>query len=626
MLVRLREAYLKFGIFALLDKVNFVINPGDKIALLGRNGTGKSTLLKVIKGLQKLDSGIIEYASSIKIGMLEQEFAGTKNESIFDIVADGLGAKGELLKQYNNFSMAVAKGNYEALEQMQEVQNQIDDQHAWDAQNQVDTIMSKLNLDRELIYNSLSGGLKRRVLLAKALVQNPDLLLLDEPTNHLDIESIQWLENLLINLKTSVLFISHDREFVRKVANRIIELDRGVLSDWPGNYAAFLRKKEEFLHAEELENKRFDKKLAQEEVWIRQGIKARRTRNEGRVLALKQMRQERAKRQERQGNISAVAQEAIRSGHKVIEATNITKIYSDKPVVKDFSSLIMRGDKIAIIGPNGAGKTTLINMLLGKLAPDSGKVEHGTNLEIAYFDQLRAELDEKLSVRDNVSQGSDSVTINGKDKHVIGYLQDFLFSPERANSPITVLSGGEKNRLLLAKLFTKPSNLLVLDEPTNDLDIETLELLEELLVNYNGTLLLISHDREFINNVVTSTIVFEGDGIVNEYVGDYNDWLKQRKQLKPEQKTVVKAAAQAQQQKINIKSNNNLNYAEKKELEKLPKLIEQLEQEQQDFQSQTTLEGFYQQAPTKTKPILDKLSKIEQELQAAYKRWEELEG
>lgn len=624
MLIRLREAYLKFGIFALLDKVNLIINSNEKIALLGRNGTGKSTLLKVIKGLQKLDSGIIEYANGIKIGMLEQNFASTKNESIFDIVAGGLGEKGELLKKYHKLSHDAANGVDNALEQMQVVQDQIDNHNAWDAQNQVDTIISKLNLNMDLSYNALSGGLKRRVLLARSLVQNPDLLLLDEPTNHLDIESIQWLENLLINWKTSVLLISHDRAFVRRVATRIIELDRGILSDWPGNYDAFLKKKEEYLNAEELENKRFDKKLAQEEIWIRQGIKARRTRNEGRVLALKKMRQERANRQVRQGSISATAQEAVRSGNKVIEAVHISKSYGAKTIIKDFSCLVMRGDKIAIIGPNGTGKTTLINMLLGNLAPDTGTVEHGTKLEVSYFDQFRAELDDNLSVRDNVSQGSDSVTVNGKDKHVIGYLQDFLFSPERANAPITMLSGGERNRLLLAKLFTKPSNLLVLDEPTNDLDVETLELLEELLVNYKGTVLLISHDREFINNIVSSTIVFEGNGVVNEYVGDYNDWLRQRHELKSNKVTNNKP--QSKSSVLVKQDQSKMSYAEKKELDNLPQLIEKLEQKQQDLQTQTLVVGFYQQEQARINSILEQLQKVEQDLQAAYKRWEDLDG
>jgi ATP-binding cassette subfamily F protein uup len=528
MLVRLRNVSLKFGLFPVFNNLNLVINPNEKIALVGRNGTGKSTLLKVINGTQSADSGHIEYASGVKIGTLEQVFASIENKSIFEIVASGLGQTGELIAKYHNLLIKASNGDNKALEAMQKVQDQIEQQQAWGAQNQIETIISKLNLDIEQDFNKLSGGIKRRVLLAKALVQQPDLLLLDEPTNHLDIEAIKWLENLLSNWKTSVLFISHDRAFVRKVATRIIELDRSVLYDWPGNYEKFLIKKEEFLHAEELENARFDKKLANEEIWIRQGVKARRTRNEGRVRALKEMRELRANRQNKQGNIKAVIQAGDKSGKKVIEAVDINHSFGDQPIIKNFSTVIMRGDKVGIIGPNGIGKTTLINILLNKLQPNEGIVEHGTKLEYAYFDQFRSDLDDNLSVRDNVSGGSNTVIVNDKEKHVIGYLQDFLFTPERANAPITMLSGGERNRLLLAKLFTKPANLLILDEPTNDLDIETLELLEDLIVNYTGTVLLISHDREFINNVVSSTIAFEGNGVVKEYVGDYNDWLKQK--------------------------------------------------------------------------------------------------
>ncbi len=621
MLLRLRNVSLKFGIYPLLDNVNLVINANEKIALVGRNGTGKSTLLKVINGNQKSDSGSIEYATGIKIGTLEQEIHNTDNKSIFQIVSDGLGKVGELISSYHKLLKQAESGCLKSLDLMQKVQDEIEHYNAWDAQNKVESIISKLNLDIEQDFNKLSGGVKRRVLLARALVQEPDLLLLDEPTNHLDIEAIKWLENLLSTWKTSVLFISHDRAFVRSVATRIIELDRGMLSDWPGNYETFLIKKAEFLHSEELANTRFDKRLAEEEVWIRQGVKARRTRNEGRVRALKKMRELRAQRQNRQGNIKAVIQTNEASGQQVIEAEDISIAFENKLVIKNFSSVIMRGDKIGIIGPNGAGKTTLINILLGQLSPDTGKVTLGTKLEIAYFDQFRAELDEKLSVRDNVSGGSNTVTINGKDKHIIGYLQDFLFTPERANSPITVLSGGERNRLLLAKLFTKPSNLLVLDEPTNDLDLETLELLEELLVNYSGTVLLISHDREFINNVVSSTIVFEGDGVVTEYVGDYNDWLSQ----KDKKSNIInqRDALNNSKNKFSNKSNSNIN--NNKDLKSVMKQIESLEKEEKKLLNETLEPNFYLQDNAVTSRVLERLGCIKSDLEQLYEKWSDLE-
>ncbi len=624
----MRNVSLKFGMFPVLDNVSLVINSNEKISLIGRNGTGKSTLLKLINGTQKADSGQIEYSPGLKIGTLEQEVSGTENKSIFEIVALGLGPVGELVTKYHNLVQAASNGSTSALNDMQKVQEQIEHHNAWGAQNQIETIISQLDLNIDQDFNKLSGGIKRRVLLARALVQQPDLLLLDEPTNHLDIDAIKWLENLLISWKTSVLFISHDRAFVRNVATRIIELDRGVLADWPGTYEEFLIKKAEFLHSEELANARFDKKLAQEEVWIRQGIKARRTRNEGRVRALKKMRELRAQRQSRQGNIKTNIQSTEQSGKQVIVADNISHSFKDdfkdslnnKQIIKNFSTVVMRGDKIGIIGPNGVGKTTLINILLGQLTPESGTVETGTNLSIAYFDQFRAELDEKLSVRDNVSGGSNTVNINGKEKHIIGYLQDFLFTPERANSPITVLSGGERNRLLLAKLFTKPANLLVLDEPTNDLDVETLELLEELLVNFDGTVLLISHDREFINNVVSSIIVFEGDGVIDEYIGDYNTWLTQSNKLNSSNSS-------------NNSKNNSNQPTQRKSLDnknnKLLKLllaeIDQLELENKQLTELSLSEGFYQQDDSITIKVTNRLSEIKKQLVKLYQEWESLD-
>lgn len=633
MLVRLRNISLKYNIHPILDNINLLIDSNEKIALVGRNGTGKSSLLKVISGVAKADQGLIEQSPGIKIGMLDQDFRGSITSSIFDIVASGLGKEGELICRYHHLIEKAGQGCLKSIDEMQVVQEQIETAHAWGVQNQIEAIISKLELNTELKFNDLSGGLKRRVLLAKALVQHPDLLLLDEPTNHLDIEAIKWLENFLINWKTSVLFISHDRAFVRKVATRIIELDRGVLSDWPGTYEQFLVKKEESLHREELENARFDKKLANEEVWIRQGIKARRTRNEGRVLALKKMRALRAKRQDRPGSVKANIQEAEKSGQKVIEAINVTHGFNNHTIVKNFSTVIIRGDKVGIIGANGSGKTTLVHLLLDRLKPEEGEVIHGTNLEIAYFDQLRAELDDKLSVRDNLSAGSNTVNINGKEKHVIGYLQDFLFTPERANSPITVLSGGEKNRLLLAKLFAKASNLLVLDEPTNDLDVETLELLEDLLVNYTGTVLLISHDREFINNVVSSTIVFEhaGDGDVQEYVGGYDDWLAQRAPSVEinEQSSSLNGhlnKSKLSQANQNIKQDKkSLPSDQKKELALIPEKINKLEAEQKKLQDESLADGFYQKDKAIIAKTTERLNIITKELEKLYQRWEELD-
>ncbi|MDX1693789.1 MAG: ATP-binding cassette domain-containing protein, partial [Ketobacteraceae bacterium] len=496
------------------------------------------------------------------------------------------------------------------------------------------TTLSRLSLDGDLRFLSLSGGLKRRVLLARALVQDPDLLLLDEPTNHLDIDAIQWLEGFLQQYTGALLFISHDRAFIKNLANRIVDLDRGKLSSWEGSYDNYLRRKEEALHAEEKERERFDKKLSQEEAWIRQGIKARRTRNEGRVRALKAMRSEYAQRRQTLGKANLTSNAAEKSGKQVIEAEHISYQYDGTPIVKDFSTLILRGDKIGIIGPNGVGKSTLLKLLLGKLEPQSGRVRLGTNLEVAYFDQLRDQLDETRSVRDNVGEGSDTVTINGQSKHVIGYLQDFLFTPERANTPVSALSGGEKNRLLLARIFTRPSNVLVLDEPTNDLDIETLELLEEMVTNYPGTVLLVSHDRDFINNVVTSTLAFEGNGVIREYVGGYDDWLRQRPSpaqagnRKPSDKAAEKPTESAGK-KVPDKPQpkaRKLSYKEIRELEALPQQIEDLETEQSELHEKLADPRLYQDQPQNVQALQDRLAVVESELEQAFERWEALEA
>ncbi|PIE40897.1 MAG: ABC transporter ATP-binding protein [Gammaproteobacteria bacterium] len=640
-LIRLRDICVSFGNHHLLDNANIVIEKGEKICLVGRNGSGKSTLMKVINGEITADSGIIEKNSGVKIARLEQDVPDTGDGTVFDVVAEGLGSAGELLQRYAHLTDQFSETHNEQLMQaLEKVQKELESVDGWDLQQRVETTLSKLSLDGSIKFLSLSGGLKRRVLLAKALVQEPDLLLLDEPTNHLDIDAIQWLEDFLKQYQGALLFISHDRAFIKQLANRVVDLDRGSLSSWEGNYENYLRRKEEALHAETKEQERFDKKLSQEETWIRQGIKARRTRNEGRVRALKAMRKEYANRRQQTGKANLNANDAERSGKQVLEAEHISYSYDGTPVIKDFSTLILRGDKIGIIGPNGVGKSTLLRLLLGKLQAQSGSVTLGTNIQVAYFDQLRDQLDETRSVRDNIGEGSDTVDINGQAKHVIGYLQDFLFTPERANTPVSALSGGEKNRLLLAKIFTRPSNVLVLDEPTNDLDIETLELLEELVTDYAGTLLLVSHDRDFINNVVTSTFAFEGDGVVREYVGGYDDWVRQRPVPKTRaQKTdTQQASVQTTPGKdknettpdsatltATASKTKKLSYKETRELEALPQRIEELEQEQAELHANLADPKLYQANPDKVQQLQNRLTEVEAELEASFERWEALE-
>ncbi|OUR90177.1 ABC transporter ATP-binding protein [Gammaproteobacteria bacterium 42_54_T18] len=622
-LLRLRDITVSFGGPLLLNHLNLTIEKGDRLCLVGRNGSGKSTLLKVLTGDIKPDEGLIESSGNIRIARLEQDVPDTGEGSVFHVVASGLGDIAPLLDEYHRVIHLVTEDpSEENLNKLEVTQRQLEAKNGWELEQRVETTLSKLSLDGDMMFADLSGGIKRRALLAKALVQEPDLLLLDEPTNHLDIESIQWLEEFLANYQGSLLFISHDRSFLDKLATRVVDLDRGKLSDWPGSYQNYLRRKQEQLEAEEKQNALFDKKLSQEEVWIRQGIKARRTRNEGRVRALKTMRQERSDRRNVQGKASFVTQVADRSGQKVIDAKNIQFTYSNKPIVNDLTTLILRGDKVGLIGPNGVGKSTLLHLLLGKLEPQSGSVDLGTNLQIAYFDQLRDQLDESQTVRENIGEGSDSIDVNGQTKHVIGYLQDFLFTPERANTPVKALSGGEKNRLLLAKIFSKPSNLMVMDEPTNDLDIETLELLEELVSGYTGTLLLVSHDRTFINNVVTSTLVFEGNGDVNDYIGSYDDWIRQR----PEKGKLKKAPEKAAKlQKSTNNATTKLSYKENKELESLPKDIEKYETLIASTHEQLADPKLYQEDPNKVTDLQTELTKVEALLETAFARWEELE-
>src|SRR5690348_5877213 len=521
-LVRLQRVDFSVGGPLLLERVDLSIEANERVCIVGRNGEGKTTLMKLISGELRADDGEVRVQNGIVIARLAQEVPQDTAGSVFDVVAEGLGDLGHLLARYQHL---LAIGDLDALG---EAQAQIEAQHGWDLNRRVEEVLAKLRLPGEMDFSALSGGMKRRVLLAQALVRKPDILLLDEPTNHLDIEAINWLEGFLKQFAGSIVFITHDRAFLRALATRIVEIDRGALTDWPGDYDNYLRRREERLHAEAQANALFDRKLAQEEVWIRQGIKARRTRNEGRVRALEALRRERAQRRELAGNVKMTLGHAPASGRKVIELEHVTHGFDGRVLINDLSTTVMRGDRIGIIGPNGAGKSTLLKIMLGELVPQRGTVQLGTGTQIAYFDQHRLQLDDSLNAIENVAGGREFVELDGQRKHIIGYLQDFLFSPERARAPIARLSGGERNRLLLAKLFAAPSNLLVMDEPTNDLDVETLELLEELLLDYQGTLLLVSHDRAFLDNVVSSTLVLEGDGRIGEYVGGYTDWLRQR--------------------------------------------------------------------------------------------------
>jgi len=625
-LLTLRNVTLAFGGPPLLDGINLQIEPGERLCLVGRNGTGKSTLMKLLNDELQADSGEVVRDKGLRVARLTQEVPRDLSGAVYDVVAGGLGRQGTLLAEYHHVSQQLAAGDDKLLGKLEKIQHELEANDGWQLNQKVEAILSRLGLPADSEFSALSGGLKRRVLLARELVREPNLLLLDEPTNHLDIAAIDWLEEFLLGWNGTLLFITHDRMFLQKLATRIIELDRGQLTSWPGDYETYLKRKEEALEAEAQQNALFDKRLAQEEAWIRQGIKARRTRNEGRVRALKALRNERSERRERSGKATITAQGAERSGKVVIEATGIGFKYDGKSLFHDFSTTILRGDKVGILGPNGSGKTTLLQVLLGKLQPQQGTVKLGTKLEIAYFDQHRAQLDEEASVLDNVAEGSDRVEINGQSKHIMGYLQDFLFTPERARSPVRSLSGGERNRLLLAKLFTKPSNLLVMDEPTNDLDVETLDLLEELLLDYPGTLLLVSHDRAFLNNVVTSTIAFEGKGGLHEYVGGYDDWLRQRPKREEAgaEKEKSKAKPQSKSEPAPAKK-AKLSYKDQRELDALPQRIEELEGEVESLHGQMADPAFYQQEGEVIAATKEKLESVEQALAEAYERWETLE-
>jgi ATP-binding cassette subfamily F protein uup len=625
-LIRCRNIGVSFGGPPILEQVNLAIDAGERVSLLGRNGTGKSTLLKLISGSIKADSGELEINRSVKIASLDQEVPDGLEGSIFDVVASGLGAMAELLQAFHHATHRVSLDHSEqAFAELEKVQHEIEVADAWQLNQQVESILSKMQLDGEMLFDQLSGGMKRRVLLARALVTDPDLLLLDEPTNHLDLEAIKWLEEQLLAFNGALLFITHDRAFMRKLSTRIVELDRGRLTSYPCDYGLYLKRRQELLQAEDTANALFDKKLAQEEVWIRQGIKARRTRNEGRVRDLEKMRRERAERRNKIGKVDMKITQAEQSGKLVVEVEDVTYSYDEKPLIKKLNATILRGDKVGVIGPNGVGKTTLLRILLGDLKPESGRVRLGTKQSVAYFDQMRGQLDEEVSVYDNISQGRERIDINGKQKHVMGYLQDFLFAPDRARSPVKALSGGERNRLLLARLFTKPANILVMDEPTNDLDIETLELLEELVLGFAGTVLLVSHDREFLNNVVSSTLVFENDGEVNEYVGGYDDWLRQRSS-EPVANNDDDNKKQAVESKTKKQKPKKLGYKDRRDLEALPKLIEKLETEIEQLHEQMASPDFFQQEKEAITQSQAQLKKAEEQLESSYQRWEELES
>ncbi|MGC3875159.1 ATP-binding cassette domain-containing protein [Halomonas sp. GXIMD04776] len=637
-LLRLEQLQLAYGPQVLLDGADLVLERGERLALVGRNGTGKSTLLGLVAGNNQPDGGSIWRAPGLRIGVLEQDLPAASGMTIFDVVAQGLPQAGSLLAEYHHLIQAQDPD----MDRMAQLQTRLEAIDGWSFHQRIDTVLTKLGLPADGAMNDLSGGWRRRVALARALVSEPDLLLLDEPTNHLDLDTITWLEEQLIAFSGAVLFITHDRAFLSRLATGILELDRGKLGRYPGNYAKYQEQKAHELEVEARENAEFDKKLAQEEAWIRQGIKARRTRNEGRVRALQKMRSERSQRRERQGRAAINVDSGERSGKRVVELSGVSQRFGDDWVIRDLNLEIQRGDRVGLIGRNGAGKTTLLKILLGELAPSEGRVRLGTNMKVAYFDQLRAGLEPEKTVYDNVAQGSDRVSVGGKDKHVISYLQDFLFTPERARQPVKALSGGESNRLLLAKLFTQPANVLVLDEPTNDLDVETLELLEELLLDFDGTLLLVSHDREFMDNVVTEVLAFEGEGKVREYVGGYSDWVRQGGKLPPapwdfDARGVSKQAKRSAGDEINPgtstatteptkKKGNKLSYKVQRELDNLPVTIETLEAEIAAFEAQVGDPGFYQQDGAEVTRVLEALSAKQAELDGAMERWMELEA
>ena len=627
-LLRLDNLSLNYGTQVLLDQVNFTLHKGNKIGLLGRNGEGKTTLLKIIAGEIFPDSGERWLRPGVKIAWLDQSLPAADDQEVYDVVASGLAEVGELLSRYHH---AIQDLEHTDMRELERVQQQLEAKDGWRMQQRVDTVLTQLQLSGDVLMKELSGGWRRRVALARALVSDPDILLLDEPTNHLDIPAIEWLEKQLQEYRGAIICITHDRAFLQQIANQIIELDRGKLYPWEGDYHSFLRYREQELAAEERANALFDKKLAQEEQWIRQGIKARRTRNEGRVRALKAMRNEHSQRRSQMGKANFNMEEAERSGKVVAELSQLSHSFDGKPVIKNYSGLIVRGDRIGIVGANGAGKSTLIKIILGELVPDQGTVKLGSKLEVAYFDQLRAHLIPEKNLIDNICEGRDFIEIDGKRRHAISYLGDFLFTPDRVRTPVKALSGGEQNRAILAKLFSKPANLLVLDEPTNDLDIETLELLEEILLDFKGTVLLVSHDREFMDKVVTSIMVLEGDGVIKDYVGDYSNWAQKGGKLKfennssPTTQTAKQNAQPAAAIPAPVEAKKKLSYKDQRELDNLPALIERLEQEQSALEQQISTPEFYQAERDQIDNTLAALKDTQVKLEQAYQRWDELE-
>jgi ATP-binding cassette subfamily F protein uup len=638
-LVRLKDVSLAFGNQVLLNKVDLDINASERVCVLGRNGEGKSTLLKILNKQIKPDEGLVQHGDSLRVAALQQELPASDPQTVYEVVASGLGELGTTISAYHE---EILKGEHVDLVKLERLQHVIEAQDGWLWQQKVESILDRLDLPGDAAFDAMSGGWQRRVMLAQAMVSEPDLLILDEPTNHMDIATIRWLEEQLQQFKGTLLFISHDRAFVQALSTRIIELDRGNIYSWKGTYQGFLEHREQRLAAEEVQNALFDKRLAEEEVWIRQGIKARRTRNEGRVERLKEMRKQRSNRRERQGNVSLSMNSADNSGKSVFELKNVSFGFDiagnqRKEIVRDFTSVVIRGDRIGLVGPNGAGKSTVMKLLLEQITPESGTIKVGTKLDVAYFDQARSLLDLEKSVAENVGDGKDQVEVGGRSRHILGYLGDFLFEPARARTPVKSLSGGERNRVLLAKLFLKPCNLLIMDEPTNDLDVETLELLEEKLVEYDATLLLVSHDRAFLDNVVTQLWVFDGQGNIDEQVGGYSDWEIRDQEKKAQFDAVVKAGAkkakapvQAKSQKASVVVNNTspakkLSYKLQRELDELPKKIEALESKQTEIAAETGSSDFYQQDNDYVTSTLAELQSIEEQLEALEERWLELE-
>ncbi len=641
-LVTFDRVSVAFGHLPLLDEVTLQIEAGERVCMIGRNGTGKSTLLRVIAGDLPQDAGAVWRQPGVRVARLEQDLPLSADRPVFDVVAEGVAELSDLLTAYHHAAVAVAEsGSGDRLEKLGRLQHELDERGAWRVEQQVEMILDRLGLPAETIVNTLSGGWRRRVLLARALVAQPDLLLLDEPTNHLDIEAITWLEEFLAGYAGALVFVTHDRAFLQRLATRIVELDRGRLTSWPGDYETFLRKKDEWLSNESVRQQKFDRRLGEEEAWLRQGIKARRTRNEGRVRALMAMREERAARREQAGTARIQVEAADPTGRLVFEAQDVSKSFDRGPVIQGFSARVMRGDRIGFIGPNGVGKTTLLRLLLGEIEPDAGEILRGTNLQVAYYDQQREQLDPDRTVFDTIGEGNEWVNVNGRPRHVNGYLSDFLFPPERARSPVKALSGGERNRLLLARVFTRPANVLVLDEPTNDLDLESLELLEAQLTDFPGTLLLVSHDRVFLDNVVTSTWVFEGDGRVQEFVGGYNDWLRQAGVRGSSEDLTTPTGRPSREARATTRgkreiggaegpsatpARKRLSYNEQREFEQLPARIEALESEQQRLEADVAHPEFYRESAESIRQKIARLEAVHRELLDAYARWDALDS